>query len=90
MTTEIPSIDPTTAADAEKLEWVKARAGAESWDVALSSVIQDMQMLDIPLNPDLAMLGMGEAVIAGEQGVRRFIDGLTVASIAKRETGDGR
>jgi hypothetical protein len=39
----------------------------------------------IPLNPDLWQLGMGEAMIGGEQGVRRFIDGITLASVARTE-----
>jgi hypothetical protein len=42
-----------------------------------------MNKTGIPLNPDLYMLGMGEAMIGGEQGVRRFIDGITLASVAK-------
>lgn len=88
MTTEIPSIDPATATDEQKLEWVKARAANEPWRAAIASVIQDMQMMDIPLNPDLMMLAMGEAMIDGEQGVRRFIDGLTLGSIARRENSD--
>lgn len=80
----IPSIDRATATDAEKLAWVKARAGAEPWASALASVIQDMQLMDIPMNPDLYFLAMGEAVVGGEQGVRRFIDGLTLGSIDRR------
>ena len=81
--TDIPDIDPATATDAEKLAWVKARANAEPWESAIASVIQDMQLMGIPLNPDLLFPAMGEAMIGGEQGVRRFIDGLTLGSIAR-------
>jgi hypothetical protein len=84
----IPDIDRATATDEEKLAWVKARSAAEPWSSALASVIQDMDLMGIPLNPDLAMLGMSEAIIGGEQGIRRFIDGLTLGSIA-REARDG-
>lgn len=89
MADSIPGINPATATDAEKLEWCKARARAEPWNVAPASVIQDMQLMGIPLNPDLYMLLMGEAMIGGEQGVRRFIDGLTLGSIARQEATDG-
>ncbi len=82
-TAAIPDINPATATDEEKLAWVKARAAAEPWEVVIASVIQDMQLMGIPLNPDLYMLMMGEAMIGGEQGVRRFIDGLTLGSIAR-------
>lgn len=77
----VPSIDRATATDAEKLAWVKARAANVPWNVAFSSVIQDMTLMGIPLNPDLVTLGMGMSLIGGEQGVRRFIDGLTLGSI---------
>lgn len=84
----VPSIDPATATDEERLAWVKARAANEPWDVAISSVIQDMQLMGIPLNPDLYFPFMGEAMIGGEQGVRRFIDGITLGSVATPATGD--
>jgi hypothetical protein len=77
----IPDINRATATDAEKLEWCKARAAAEPWNVAPASIIQDMQLMGIPLNPDLYMLLMGEAMIGGEQGVRRFIGGLTLGAV---------
>lgn len=64
--------------DEEKLAWCKERAAAEPWPSALASVIQDMQAMGIPLDPGLYRLGMGEAVVAGEAGVRRFIDGITL------------
>lgn len=84
----VPGINPATAADEEKLAWVKARAAAEPWEVALASVVQDMTLMGIPLKPDLVVLGTGEAIAGGEQGIRRFIDGLTLAS-ADREAGNG-
>lgn len=86
----IPDINPATATDEEKLAWVKARAAAEPWEVALASVVQDMTLMGIPLNPDLVMLGMGEAIVGGEQGVRRFVDGLTLGSIAREAVPEGR
>lgn len=69
--------------DEEKLAWCKERAAVEPWTVALASIVRDMSKAGIPLNPDLWMLGMGEAITGGEQGVRRFIDGITLASVAK-------
>ena len=63
---------------AEKLAWVKERAAAEPWTTAIASVIQDMELIGHPLGPELTMLAMGEAVIGGERGVRRFIDGLAL------------
>jgi len=75
--------------DEEKLAWCKERAAAENWQHALASMIQDMQATGIPLNPDLMMLGMGEAITGGEQGVRRFIDGITLASVARTEGSRG-
>lgn len=68
--------------DEEKLAWCKERAAAEDWTVALASIVSDMSMMGIPLKPDLYYLGMGEAVTGGEQGVRRFINGITLASVA--------
>lgn len=85
----IPDINPATASDAEKLAWVKARATAEPWEVALASVIQDMKLMGIPLNPDLYVLGIGEAMIGGEAGVRRFIGGLTLGSVAREQESRG-
>jgi hypothetical protein len=61
---------------AEKLAWCKARAARESWSTALGSMIQDMQLQGIPMDPMIMQLGMGEAMIGGEQGVRKFIDGI--------------
>jgi hypothetical protein len=69
--------------DEEKLAWCKERAAAEPWPSALASVIQDMSAQGIPLNPDLTTLGMGMAIVGGERGVREFIDGITLASVAK-------
>jgi hypothetical protein len=83
----IPSIDPATATEADKLAWVKARAAAAPWDSAFASVIQDMQMTGIPLRPDLMPLGMGLMMVSGERGVRDFIDGLTLGSV-DREAAD--
>lgn len=80
----IPSIDPATATDEEKLAWCKARANAEPWNVALASVIRDMQLMGIPMNPDLYILAMIEAMTRGEEGVRYFIDGLTLGSVERR------
>lgn len=80
----VPSINPVTATDEEKLAWVKARAAAEPWTAALSSMIQDMTMLGIPLNRDLMILGMGSAVTAGERGVRDFIDGITPGAVDRQ------
>lgn len=79
----VPDIDRATATDAEKLEWVKARAAAEPWTTALGSVIQDMTLMGIPLTADLSYLGLMEAAIGGETGIRRFIDGLTTGSISR-------
>jgi hypothetical protein len=80
----VPSINPATATDEEKLAFVKARAAAEPWDVALSSVIQDLNWMGIPLKPDLMMLGMGLAVAGGERGVRDFIDGIGLGSVDRQ------
>jgi hypothetical protein len=85
----IPDIDPATATDAEKLEWVKARAAAEPWEVAMSSVIQDMTLMGIPLKPRLIGLGMADAMIGGERSVRDFIDGITLAAVDREEASDG-
>lgn len=63
---------------AEKLAWVKERAAAEPWTSAIASVIQDMELIGHPLPMPLQQLFMGEAMIGGEQGVRRFIDGLAL------------
>ena len=87
--TDIPSIDRVTATDEEKLAWVKARAAAEPWHVALASVIQDMTLMGIPLKPDLVMLGMADAMIGGERSVRDFVDGLTLGSIDRQAAGRG-
>src|ERR1700733_2989280 len=80
----VPSIDRATATDEEKLAWVKARAAAEPWDVAISSVIQDMDLMGIPLNPALFGLMMGDAMHGCDRGVRGFIDGITLASVARQ------
>lgn len=85
----IPSIDPATATDEEKLAWVKARAAAEPWHVALASVIQDLNLMGIPLKQDLMLLGMGQAVTGGEWGVRDFIDGITLAAVDREARSDG-
>jgi hypothetical protein len=71
--------------DEQKLAWCKERAAAESWQHALASMVSDMNKTGIPLNPDLYLLGMGLAVIDGERGVREFIDGITLASVARTE-----
>ena len=84
----VPPINPATATDAEKLAFVKARAAAEPWDAALSSVIQDLNWMGIPLKPDLMMLGMGVAMGGGERGVRDFIDGLTLGSVDREASRD--
>lgn len=85
----IPSIDRAAATDTDKLAWVKARAAAEPWNVAISSVIQDMQLMEIPLKPDLIMLMMQDAMIGGERSVRDFIDGLTLAAVDREAEGRG-
>jgi hypothetical protein len=69
--------------DEEKLARCKARAAAEPFPACLSSMFQDMAAQGIPLNPDLQMLGMREAIVGGEAVVRRFIDGITLASVAR-------
>lgn len=74
--------------DEQKLAWCKERAAAESWEHALASMISDMGKTGIPLNPDLYYLGMGEAMIGGERGVRDFIDGITLASVTRTEASD--
>jgi hypothetical protein len=84
MATDSASADPF-GTDEQKLAWCKERAAAERWDVALASMISDMGKLGIPLNPDLYFLAMGEAMIGGERGVRDFIDGITLASVARTE-----
>jgi hypothetical protein len=87
-TAAVPSIDPVTATDEERLAWVQARAAAGPWDLALSSVIQDMRLMGIPLKQDLVLLGMGAAMAGGERGTRDFIDGLSLDSV-DREACDG-
>lgn len=77
----IPDIDPATATDEEKLAWCKARAAAEPWNVAMSSVIQDMTLMGIPLKARLVVLMMQDAMIGGERSVRDFIDGLTLGAV---------
>jgi hypothetical protein len=64
--------------DAEKLAFVKERAAAEPWTSAIASVIQDMELIGHPMPMPLQELFMGEAVIGGERGVRRFIDWLAL------------
>jgi hypothetical protein len=85
----IPSIDRATATDEEKLAWVKARAAAEPWTLALTSVIQDMRLMGIPIKPDLMMLGMQLMAIDGERGARDFVDGLILGSIDREARSDG-
>jgi hypothetical protein len=87
--TEIPSTDRATATEQEKLDWVKARALAEPWHAAISSVIQDMTLMGIPLKQDLVMLMMADAMTGGERGVRDFIDGLTLAAVDREARSDG-
>jgi hypothetical protein len=84
----VPSIDRVTATDEEKLAWVKARAAAGPWDVAISSVVQDMTLMGIPLKARLVDLMMADAMIGGERSVRDFIGGLTLAAV-DREAGNG-
>jgi hypothetical protein len=84
----IPSINRSTATDEEKLAWVKARAAAEPWHMAIGSMVQDMTLMGIPLKQDLILLGMGQAVTGGEWGVRDFIDGITLAAV-DREARNG-
>ena len=69
--------------DEEKLTWCKERAAAEPWECAIASIVSDMNKMEIPLNPDLYCLAMGEAILGGERGVRGFIDGITLASAAR-------
>lgn len=85
---ETPTPNPH-GTDEQKLAWCKERPAAESWGNALASMILDMGKADIPLNPDLHYLAMGEAMIGGERGVRRFIDGITLASVARTEASGG-
>jgi hypothetical protein len=85
----IPDINRATAADAEKLDWVKARSAATPWDVAFGSAIQDMTLMGIPLKQDLVLLGMQDAEIGGERGVRDFVDGLTLGSIDRQAASRG-
>jgi hypothetical protein len=61
---------------AEKIAWCKERAAAEPWTVAIGSMIQNMELMGIPMSEPIIQLGMMEGVSAGEQGVRRFIDGI--------------
>lgn len=77
----VPSIDLAAATDEEKLAWVKARAAAEPWEVAIGSVIQDMTLAGIPLKGDLVMLMMADAMIGGERSVRDFIDGIGLGAV---------
>jgi hypothetical protein len=84
----VPSIDPATATDAEKLAWCKARSAAEPWEVAFGSMIQDMALMGIPLKPDLVMLGMADAMAGGERSVRDFTNGITLAAV-DREARNG-
>jgi hypothetical protein len=81
----IPSINRATATDEEKLAWVKARAAVEPWEIVVGSVIQDMTLMGIPLKQDLVLLMMQDAMTGGEQGVRDFIAGLTLAAVAREE-----
>lgn len=85
----VPDIDPATATDEEKLAWVKARAAAEPWGRAVSSVIQDMTLMGIPLARDLVLLGMSQAVTGGEWGVRDFISTLTLAAVDREAAARG-
>jgi hypothetical protein len=39
-------------------------------------MIQNMELMGIPMSEPIIQLGMMEGVSAGEQGVRRFIDGI--------------
>lgn len=75
--TEVPAIDPATATRAERVAWCKARAANEPWHLAWSSMIQDMDLMGIPFDPDTVMLGMQEAVTGGAAALRRFIDGIS-------------
>ena len=87
--TDIPSIDRSTATGEEKLAWVKARAAAEPWHVAIGSVIQDGNLMGIPLKQDLVLLGMADAMTGGERSVRGFVDGLTLAAVDREARSDG-
>jgi hypothetical protein len=85
----IPSIDPATATNEQRLAWCKERAYAEHWQYAIASIVSDMNKVGLPLNPDLYHLGMGLAVVGGARGVREFIDRITLASVARpAEAGD--
>lgn len=77
----VPSISLATATEEEKLAWVKARADAEPWDLAVNSVIVDMQLAGIPLKPDLIQLGTQAAMAGGERAARDFTGSLTLGSV---------
>ena len=86
---EIPSIDLSTATDEEKLDWVKARANAEEWYVAIGAMAQDMSLAGIPLKQDLLLLAMSDAMLGGERSVRGFVNGLTLAAVDREARSDG-
>jgi hypothetical protein len=86
----IPDINRATATDAEKLAWCKARAAAEPWHDAQASVIQDMNLMGIPLKADLVLLMMQDAMIGGERSVRDFISGLTLGAVDREAARNDR
>jgi hypothetical protein len=69
--------------DEEKLARCKQRAAAEPYPACLASILQDMAAEGIPLDPALQSAMMGKAIFDGEAAVRRFIDEITLASVAR-------
>jgi hypothetical protein len=73
-------VDDTRPQDlprARKIAWCKERAAGCPWTAAWASMIQDMDLLGIPLSSDAIQLGMLEAINGGERAVRRLIDSIT-------------
>jgi hypothetical protein len=61
---------------AEKIAWCKERAAAEPWTSAIGSMVQDMELMGIPMSEPVIQLAMMEGISGGERGVRRWIDGV--------------
>jgi hypothetical protein len=80
----VPSVNLAAATEEERLAWVKARAAAQPWHLALNSVIIDMQLAGIPLRPDLIDLAAETARTGGERAARHFIGSLTLGSVYAR------
>lgn len=61
---------------ARKVAWRKARAAGEPWHLAANAMIQDMDLMGIPLTSAAIQLGTLEGMSRGERGVRDWVDGI--------------